>query len=62
MNTHTNFIHREDVGFDWPKNTFVDGCKAASGSHKNKMAKRELEQKRQAKKMKKAKRSWLPFS
>lgn len=58
----TDCIRREDVGFTWPKNSFVDGCQAASSAENNRLAKREILNKREAKKAQKAKRSWLPFS
>lgn len=58
----TNSHYREDIGYTWPKNTFVDNCEADSSASKNRLAKRDALNKRNAKKMKKAKRSWLPFS
>lgn len=55
------FLHRDDAGYEWPKNTFMHGCEAATSSKSNKNSKAARKEKRNARKMKQ-KRSWMPWS
>lgn len=52
---------RDGAGYEWPLNTFMHGCEAASSSSSNKQFKAARKQKRDASKMK-TKRSWMPWN
>lgn len=50
--------YREDIGHDFPKNTYLHECDADSSSSSNRLAKRDFKAAQSGKK--KAKRSWMP--
>jgi beta-glucan synthesis-associated protein KRE6 len=57
---------RDQIGLEFPKNSFVDGCQAATGSSGSKMRRDRIEKRRaeeeEAERRKNRKRSWIPWS
>ncbi|KAK0366319.1 beta-glucan synthesis-associated protein [Friedmanniomyces endolithicus] len=57
---NANLTTWASTGFSWPKNSFVDGCTAQTGSSSSKARKERLAKKRDLEAQTKAKRSWMP--
>ncbi|KAK0977935.1 beta-glucan synthesis-associated protein [Friedmanniomyces endolithicus] len=57
---NANLTTWASTGFSWPKNSFVDGCTAQTGSSSSKARKERLAKKRDLEAQAKAKRSWMP--
>ncbi|KAK5112112.1 hypothetical protein LTR62_004454 [Meristemomyces frigidus] len=56
-----NLTHWSDLGLDFPKNSFVDQCTAATGSSSSKARKERIKKKRDDEEAKRqTKRSWIP--
>ncbi|KAI7281434.1 glycoside hydrolase family 16 protein [Hortaea werneckii] len=57
-----NYTHWSDVGYERPKNTFMDGCTAAKDSKSSSKIRREKREKRDLERQRKnSKRSWIPW-